>query len=200
LHSSTNEKPECNAQAFFIVLARARTYVEICFMATYKNLNDYMLELATLNKGILHSSTQKRFYTMSMEEFVLGVASELPTAGEKCNMIMIKFHNKLQHTTHTWNNLQVLFYIVKNCTNQTAEDELEAMDVCENVLDQILNRMNFDSLEGHPLFDGSFDEIDDVTIAPEEIYYNGIKFVGWSAYLELKNQRTLCYNPNDFEE
>lgn len=172
-------------------------YGEFCGMA-YKELTSYFRTLAETNVNVLHSANEKRFYQMSMDEFTLGVAKEMPTPSDKCVVILINYHRKIKQTSEPWNKQEVLFYILKSSVNESVENEEANLDLTEKVVDQFLQRIQHDSVNGNPLFQGSMDELDGITIQPEELIVFGGKFIGWSCYFELSSQFPACYDPSNF--
>lgn len=75
-------------------------------------------------------------------------------------------------------------------------DYLSAKNKAETVMDQVIEKMIADSENGHPLFHGSFDANQDITVQPVE-YTGDASYVGYRCVFRLSQYWANCTTPID---
>lgn len=146
-------------------------------MGTYQDRVDYFRGLATANLKVAHSATQKKFYTMDIEELYTALRNDLPAPDRGPFVVFINYIREVKQKHVQINDLQMGLVFMQGYAPQDWQQEETARNNSEIVLDEFLNKMKSDSENGHPLFNYSFDTIK-ARITP----YSGasnIGFVGW---------------------
>lgn len=180
----------------FFVLHIPTLCGDFCFMDNYIDFANYFEQIATEHLKINHSPTKKKFYRMDIEEFISGTGIKLPAATEGPALVFINYITDFMWKgSHTVNQKQIMFYVVKGYKLKDYDEKDEARNECEEVMEEILVRMKKDSIEGLSLLQRSLDKLDNVRIVPISMTTNAGTYVGMQGSFLLPKIFQKCYDP-----
>lgn len=167
-----------------------------CYMATYSETIAYFEGLCTNNLQIAHSPTKKKFFRMNIEEFLSGTVATLPNHADGPCFVFINYIGDYgQPTQDVLDTKQLMFYILHGSKHMDYNGENTARTVAEDVLEQFILKMQYDSQNDHVFFDHSFDQIKRVRRIPVEVKTATGTYVGYQCSMYLSNPVNKCHNP-----
>jgi hypothetical protein len=170
---------------------------EICHMANYQEFCEYFQSLCEQNNLIAHTDVRKKFFRMSMEEFLSGTHSSLPGFDYGPAFIFINYMTTLDTKPTLIEGKQLMFYILQGFPSGNYEKEMEARNNCELAVMQFISRMIHDSQNNHPIFTRGFDKADKVRIIPEQISATA-NYVGCQVVIYFGHPSQLCFTPSEW--
>lgn len=168
-------------------------------MSTYKSAVKYFKSLAIRNKAISHNDAerQRKFFRMDIDEFWMNSSQQLPAKEDGPFMILFNYKVGFSRIDFINKQKQFQFMILRNFEANNFADEEDAYDVCESVMEQILNKMNEENAISEFLR-WSFDYKVDID-AVKYVISTG-KYVGWQATFTLNERVPVCVNAEDWNE
>lgn len=162
-------------------------------MANYQETEDYFKMLCMLHTSIVHTDPNPKFFRMDMEEFISGSIRKLPT--DAYFMVLINYIMDLD-TPHSqeMETQQIMFYVMRHAKKDDFDANSTARIQTEEIIKDMLDRMQYDSLNGHAFFEGSFDKKKRFRRVPMEINTPSGRFVGWQCSLYLERHNTRCFD------
>jgi hypothetical protein len=165
-------------------------------MDNYIDFAQYFEQIATEHLKINHSATKKKFYRMDIEEFISGTGIKLPPSDEGPALVFINYITDfIWKGSHTVNQKQIMFYVIKGYKVKDYEQKDEARNECEEVMEEILVRMRKDSVDGFQLLQRAMDKLDNVRIVPISITTAAGTYVGMQGSFFAPKIFNKCYDP-----
>lgn len=169
-------------------------------MSSYKDAVEYFKSLAVSNVDIAHLDQEgkKKFFRMDMTEFYTGTIAQLPPSEAGPFMILFNYITDVTKID-CWNQKkQFMFMILQGYQHDNWEAEEDALDLCENVIKEVVNKIYFDSNEyaENEFLYGGFD-YNTVRMVPTEKIRNASgNFIGWQCSFFLNERISVAINPN----
>jgi len=167
-------------------------------MANYQDTVNYFETLSVQHYKILHTATSKKFYRVSIEEFLNGSVRELPNYDAGPCLVLINYIKDIGVSQRNTPNdtQQIMFFVLQGFGVDNFNEEETARNNCEDTVDEILVRMRKDSQEGHAFFNYSYDVINRTRKIPAEIKTPSGIHVGWQVSIYLERPFAKCYDAN----
>jgi len=165
-------------------------------MGKYQDWVAYFENLATINVMVQHSTAQKKFFTMKIEELFSAVRNSMPAADKGPLVIFIKYIRDISSNPSIKENQQLGIVVLQGYGVNDWEGERTADFNSETVLNQFINKMREDSDNGHVLFNHSFDTVK-ARITPFSVDWN-IPYTGWMATFPSISGYNCAVNENDW--
>lgn len=164
-------------------------------MSNFSQFVAYFKSLAERNIDIAHSddNQMRKFFRVDIDEFYMSAAHQLP--GKDHGPFMVLFNPKrvIKRIEKVNNNMEIMFMILRNYSNNDFNDESEAYDICENVLNEILAKIGEEN-ETDQFLKWSFNW--DVDIDAVKLVTSTGKYVGWQAHFFLNRRISTCVDSN----
>ncbi len=167
-----------------------------CYMANYSETIAYFKNLCVTNLKIAHAASSKKFFRMNMEEFLSGSVQELPNKTDGAFMVFINYIGEYGEPTHdVLDTKQLMFYVLQGYEPGAFDDDDAARTNTEEVLEEIILKMRYDSQKDHVFFDHSYDQIKRTRRIPVEIRTSAGNYIGWQCSFYHSNPISKCHNP-----
>jgi len=174
-------------------------------MAFYTTWVSYFETLAIQNKKIKHAvgvqPHHQKFFCTTLENFFLATTTYLPDPKLGPFMHFIDYVRTIDWQKGSAKELdkhQVMFFVLQAYKSGDTIKERQAKDACQNVVNEILARMKFDSKNGDPVLKRAFDVISNVRVVPHT-RVGALPYTGWQVSILLNVPFDTCFNSNDWD-
>lgn len=172
-------------------------------MSTYKDAVAYFKSLAMSHVDIAHQDLdgKKKFFRLDMNEFYSGTVAQLPAPSEGPFMVLFNYISDFDRIDQVNQKKQFLFLILKGYSVEDFNAEEDALDECEQVIIECVNKINEDSstyCENDFIFGGF--EYKNVRLLPMDKIKNASgQFIGWQCSFFLNERVNICVNPEKWQ-
>lgn len=168
-------------------------------MSTYKDAVAYFKSLAVANTDVAHSDTEgnKKFFRVDMEEFFAGSVVQLPSAEVGPFMVLFNYITDFNRIDCVNQKKQFMFLILQAYPKDDFDAEEDATDLCEIVIKEFVNKINFDSqtYSQNEFLYGGFDYMN-VRLVPFKIKNATGYFTGWQCSFFLNERISTEIDPD----
>ena len=161
---------------------------------TYSSYAAYFEDLARKHVDVLHGSPvgNKKFFQMTIEEFYSGAAGgDLPAPDAGPFLIMMDYISELNYTGRATDHKDFMLMILSGFPNNDYSQANAVKDLCDNICNDFINKMNEDSQSGLNLFEFSLDKPDKIRKVPGEIIFQS-KYVGFQMSFNIITSFNEC--------
>jgi hypothetical protein len=168
-------------------------------MSTYKDAVEYFKSLAIANVDIAHTEAEgnKKFFRLDMAEFYSGTVAQLPSAEAGPFMVLFNYITDFSRIDCVNQKKQFMFMILQAYSKDDWNAEEDALDLCENVIKEVVNKINFDSKtysENEFLYGGF--EYENVRLIPSDKIRNSTGlYIGWQCSFFLNERISVAIDP-----
>jgi len=160
-------------------------------MSYYKDAVAYFKSLAVANVDVAHTDVEgnKKFFRVDMEEFYSGTVAQLPSPDAGPFMVLFNYITDFNRIDCVNQKKQFMFMILQGYAKDDFDAEEDATDLCEQVIIEFVNKINFDSqtyAENEFLFGGFAYET--VRFVPFKIKNATGNFTGWQCSFFLSER------------
>jgi len=169
-------------------------------MSSYKDAVNYFKSLAVANVDIAHLDQEgkKKFFRMDMTEFYTGTIAQLPSAEAGPFMVLFNYITDFTKIDCVNQQKQFMFMILQAYSHDDWQAEEDALDLCEQVIKEVMNKIYFDSCtyaENDFLYGGL--NYTNVRMVPTEKIRNASgNFIGWQCSFFLNERVSIAINPD----
>jgi hypothetical protein len=168
-------------------------------MSYYKDAVAYFKSLAVANVDVAHTDVEgnKKFFRVDMEEFYSGTVAQLPSPDAGPFMVLFNYITDLNRIDCVNQKKQFMFMILKGYAKDDFDAEEDATDLCEKVIIEFVNKINFDSqtyAENKFLYGGFAYET--VRFVPFKIKNATGYFTGWQCSFFLNERISTAIDPD----
>jgi hypothetical protein len=164
-------------------------------MSSYKDAVAYFKGLSVANTDILHldENGKKKFFRMDLEEFWSGTVAQLPAPSAGPFMVLFNYIIDYSKPDQPNKKKQFLFMILQGHPKDDFTAEEKATDLTENVMEEIVKKINYDAPTNDFLRWGF--EFNSIRCVPVKYANATGKYVGWQCSFFLNERISACIDP-----
>ena len=170
-------------------------------MNTYQKYVAYFENIATQHTAIQHSSANKRFFRINVEELTNGLRTQISERSKILVLVNYSFKTE-DNKTHDLRKVMSFGFMVLDYVNDECfEEEATKMNECEQIIDDIIARSKYESkrevMDENSIWYGSMDNTDDWYVSPIRCQAD-TDYVGYLVTSEVQVPLDCKVDPNSW--
>lgn len=151
----------------------------------YEKYFSYFKSLAKSHKTLQHKDSPglMTFNRATIEEAMFGISSLVKEKGFSFILIDYTWYTTEAENQDPQKNVQGAFIVSKHCRRDDHEGYVRAMSETEQIAEDFIDRMIYDSRKGHEMFYHSLNHRENFNAQPTEGV--GISYAGWLVSFQI---------------